>query len=568
MIPQRRSMYRNFDPFDKKHEEEFFKLAGKAGRISRVARSSPVPSRAIPAHVDHRRSPGNLNKPSRARDPQVQTKESKAERVDTAADRIHKGFGTDEHKKTLEDFFKQELTGTLDEGVQQATNAVKSAAKDLIKDRTEEVVEDTAMHKYSRLANASYTHFNEGADAANAELQDPRYNYIKDLKDFKIDPELSTPDDAVLHNPVTGEAVVSYRGTVTIPDWYTNAKIAMTPQAAQGSTRFKNAENVMQATIDKYGKENIKSTGHSQGGGVSSHTGQKFDVESHSFSPAFSLRQAAQNRKGKYAHNTSTAYAYRPDWDGVSVNANLPSIRKNFNITTVNTVPGSDEDPIKVHGLGDNYAPEIVEDMGNGAVKVVRNTKFTSLKTGLRGFLSAAGIVAAAAETGVDVKEDVTDPDTMADEKVHDVGLDVAKNAAEFKAGGYAFENLENLPFGNSLKNEAGVVEETSMLSSTRGLSLVAADAAYTVAEDFTAAIKGKKRKHKDTYFGRGAALADGEGFFDFLLGRKKDYSGYVEAPRSAPKPKYTTVTGVHAPAPPGAGPIMYYDEFLENNNL
>jgi len=45
------------------------------------------------------------------------------------------------------------------------------------------------MHKYSRLANASYDYFNSKGDAGKVHdgLRKSRYGYIEDLKGFEVD---------------------------------------------------------------------------------------------------------------------------------------------------------------------------------------------------------------------------------------------------------------------------------------------------------------------------------------------------------------------------------------------
>ena len=71
-------------------------------------------------------------------------------------------------------------------------------------------------------------------DAGHEGLQNSKYDYIDDLKDFKVDEELSTIDNLVLHNAKTGEVTVSYRGTTDNPlrtksflkDWKINGEIA------------------------------------------------------------------------------------------------------------------------------------------------------------------------------------------------------------------------------------------------------------------------------------------------------------------------------------------------------
>jgi hypothetical protein len=103
-------------------------------------------------------------------------------------------------------------------------------------DGTEKIEENLRVHKYSRLANSSYDYFNSKGkiDAVHDGLQNSKYAYIDDLKFFKVDEELSTIDNLVLHNSKTLETSVSYRGTTDNPmrtksflkDWRINGQIA------------------------------------------------------------------------------------------------------------------------------------------------------------------------------------------------------------------------------------------------------------------------------------------------------------------------------------------------------
>ena len=96
-------------------------------------------------------------------------------------------------------------------------------------DGTEIIEEDLSMHKYSRIANSSYDYFNSKGkiDSVHEGLQNSKY-------DFKVDEELSTIDNLVLHNSKTLETSVSYRGTTDNPmrtksflrDWRINGQIA------------------------------------------------------------------------------------------------------------------------------------------------------------------------------------------------------------------------------------------------------------------------------------------------------------------------------------------------------
>ena len=342
---------------------------------------------------------------------------------------------------------------------------LKKSLKSFFTESTQETIEHTDTHKYSRLANASYTHHANGN--VHGELIDERYNYIDDLKDFELDKKLSTKDDVVLHNPFTKETVVSYRGTVTTSDWVTNAKIAFTKNAAQNSTRFENAEKVLHKTMVKYGKENLKLTGHSQGGGISSHLGQTFDVESHNYNPAISLKQVLDNHKGKYKHNHAPHHIYRTDLDGVSINSHAPSIKKNFKINHINTVAKADKNPLHVHGLGENFAPEVKESLGDKMVKVTRNTKITSVTKGAQSLMAIAGIATTAYDTTMDIENDLKSgkSSTM---RAKDVGVSTTKNVGEL--------------FVDSVAVEGAIA--------TAGISVVATYYVDKVAEDLSESIK------------------------------------------------------------------------------
>ena len=104
----------------------------------------------------------------------------------------------------------------------------------------ESTTESVAQHKYSRLAQSSYDYFNSkgNADLVNTNLKNPKYSHINDLNGFELDKELSTLDDAVLHNKLTGETVISFRGTTSniketkafLKDWEVNSKIMFNPK--------------------------------------------------------------------------------------------------------------------------------------------------------------------------------------------------------------------------------------------------------------------------------------------------------------------------------------------------
>jgi len=154
-------------------------------------------------------------------------------------------------------------------------------------DGTEIIKEDLSMHKYSRLANSSYDYFNSRGkiDAVHEGLQNSKFAYIDDLKDFTVDEDLSTIDNLVLHNPKTGEVTVSYRGTTDTPmrtksflkDWLINGQTA---GGKSNTIRVKQGQKQLDKVIEKYGKSELSLSGHSQGGHISYQLGTVNDIPS------------------------------------------------------------------------------------------------------------------------------------------------------------------------------------------------------------------------------------------------------------------------------------------------
>ena len=92
------------------------------------------------------------------------------------------------------------------------------------------------------------------------------------IDDFEYDPELSIDRAKVYHDPKTGQAVITHTGTDSSSDWLNNLAIAT--NTYKYTPRYKNAKKAQEATEKKYGKQNVSTTGHSQGARISELVGK------------------------------------------------------------------------------------------------------------------------------------------------------------------------------------------------------------------------------------------------------------------------------------------------------
>ena len=246
-------------------------------------------------------------------------------------------------------------------------------------------VESIDQHKYARLANASYDNFN--GKSVHDNLRKRQYDYIGDLKDFEMDDELSMKDDLVLHNAKTGETVISYRGTTDDPvgkpknfvqDWLVNGQIA---GGSTHTSRAKTAEKQAYRVIQKYGKQNLVVTGHSQGGGISYHIATKYDLEGHHYNPSINHSNVAQ--AGKYANNKNAQNIYKTHLDFASPLAYSKNLKKsNTTVHTVGTIKDMDS-PVSTHSI-DQFSPTPLTVHADGTVSVKRQTAKQSIKNGIK----------------------------------------------------------------------------------------------------------------------------------------------------------------------------------------
>jgi len=84
---------------------------------------------------------------------------------------------------------------------------------------------------------------------------------------FQKDQDLSTKTSKVYYNPETNQTVVAHKGTTGFTDWFNNLAYAVGGETLYKTTdRYKQAKKVQKSAQQKYGRDNITTVGHSQGG--------------------------------------------------------------------------------------------------------------------------------------------------------------------------------------------------------------------------------------------------------------------------------------------------------------
>jgi len=198
---------------------------------------------------------------------------------------------------------------------------------------THVVYESVAQHKFSRLAMASY-YFKKQSKVRSL------LSKMDELSHFQMDDALSTVENSVFHDAVNGETVIAFRGTSSLKDVGTDIHILLSVE--QQSKRFKEAEELTETVMRKCGN-NVKTTGHSLGGGLSQHVGNKYELENHNFNGAESLRRATKK-------SNAMTFNYRTHGDAVSVGNEVGKTKT----IRVSTKIGNEGNIISQHRL-DNF---------------------------------------------------------------------------------------------------------------------------------------------------------------------------------------------------------------------
>ena len=155
----------------------------------------------------------------------------------------------------------------------------------------------------------------------------------KKIDDFEYDPELSIDRAKVYHDPKTGHAVITHTGTDSASDWLNNLAIAT--NTYKYTSRYKNAKKAQEATEKKYGKQNVSTTGHSQGARLAEKLGKE--------SKEILTLNKATNPFEQYSSKNQTDVRSSGDW--VSSLNPLGWMEKNKKVV----IPKKSNDIIKEH---------------------------------------------------------------------------------------------------------------------------------------------------------------------------------------------------------------------------
>jgi len=300
-------------------------------------------------------------------------------------------------------------------------------------DGTEIIEENLSMHTYSRIANSSYEYFNSKGkiDAVHEGLQNPKYDYIDDLKGFTVDEELSTIDNLVLHDAKTGEVTVSYRGTTDNPirtksfleDWRINGQIA---GGKSNTIRVKQGQKQLDKVVNKYGKSELTLSGHSLGGHVSYELGTVNDIPAYSYNPAINMSQLKSAEK--YSGNASKHVIFETPLDfasGLSYDTKALS-KSNTSVKLVNNLVGKDN-PLDTHSI-DQFAPTPKEIAG-GVVKVERRKIAGAV---MHGVGTTVNVGLGVYDWGSVLNKDVNKNGSNVTGKIADSTIDTAIDSEEF----------------------------------------------------------------------------------------------------------------------------------------
>ena len=162
------------------------------------------------------------------------------------------------------------------------------------------VTKEQAKKRIVKYADSKTKQINAPKGTPNADLGyfAEKVNNKNDvtIKGYEIDHDLSNQDRIVYHNPTNNDTVVAFHESRTdfdprhsgfrdtMRDWGTNILLS---SDIKRSSRYKHSLQTTQAAIDKYGKDNVRVTGFSQGGFMSELMSEQLGVTGASYSASW-----------------------------------------------------------------------------------------------------------------------------------------------------------------------------------------------------------------------------------------------------------------------------------------
>ena len=117
-------------------------------------------------------------------------------------------------------------------------------------------------------------------------------NPDKNIDDYVLDESLSNDIAKVYHNPKTGHATITHRGTSGLKDWANN--VAYATGLYKYTDRYKRGKKAQEDTEKKYGAKNVSTIGHSQGSVLSRNLGEN-SKEIINLNPAYIAEKPKSN---------------------------------------------------------------------------------------------------------------------------------------------------------------------------------------------------------------------------------------------------------------------------------
>jgi len=235
----------------------------------------------------------------------------------------------------------------------------------------------------------------------------------------------------VLHNSETLESNVSYRGTTDNPlrtksflkDWRINGQIA---GGKSNTVRVKQGQKQLSKVIEKYGKNELTLSGHSQGGHISYQLGVANDIPLYSYNPAINMSQLKTAEK--YSGNASKHVIFKTPLDFASGLAHDKKAlsKSNTSVKIVNNLVGKDT-PLQTHSI-DQFAPTPKEIAGE-VVKVERRKIAGAI---MHGVGTTVNVGLGVYNWGSDLNKDVNKKGSNVTENIADSSIDTMKNGEEF----------------------------------------------------------------------------------------------------------------------------------------